>query len=522
MKLETIQKFNTHCKKALEEGFSIKRYTEEFGLPPTYFYSSIQNINKAVDKYEEERNIAKELYNRLKYGKGINMSSVNSEEYTKESIDTNAVAKCWEERDSNGKIFRYCYTIYRRDKSPLIGTLSREEMETIHREYSYYGDNLQQRIVNRHINSLPVADFRRVLTAFGITKASANFPRHMFEERTDEELKALEAVDRENGYLRKAEEERIKLNEKLLKKYAQENIELKSQIKNLKGIKFLNIDDITPVHFEQYDDINKNLILHLSDIHLGAAVTSGCMYDENVNYGFEEAKRRLTKVLEQIKNMGFFDCILINLLGDNIDCCGVPNKTARLDHDMPENMDPIKQFNKYIELITWFIESLRCNELCTKVKIYSVPCGNHGGNFEYAANAALLLNINKLYPDIETVLFDTFYGHYEFCGHDWIIMHGKDAQYMKKGLPLNLNDNTKVRLYEWLDENGIKGNNIHFIKGDLHSESYDSCKKLSYRNVLSLFGASDYSNTNFGRNSYGVSYELILGEIVTRGTFENV
>lgn len=521
MKLETIQKFNAHCRAALAKGLSIKQYTEELNLPPSYFYNSIQNINKAVDEYEEERSEATKLYNKLKKG---NFTTFNEEpeQYTKEDIDTNDTANIWQERDSDGRIVRYCYKLYRRDKTPLIGTISREEMETIYREYSYYGDNLQQRIVNRHINSLPVADFRRVLTAFGVTKACANFAPHMFEEKTDEELKALAAVDRENGYLRKAEEERIKLNESLLKKYAQENIELKNQIKRFKGIKLLNINDITPVHFKQCNDTNKNLMLHLSDIHLGAAVTSGCMYNENVNYGYEEAKRRLTKVLEQIKSMGLFDCITINLLGDNIDCCGVPNKTARLDHDMPENMDPIEQLNKFIELITWFIESLRCNELCNKVKIFSVPCGNHGGTFEYAANKALLLNINKLFPEVETKLFDTFYGHYEFCGHDWIIMHGKDASYMKKGLPLYLNDTTKNRLYEWLDDNNIHGNNIHFIKGDLHSECYDSCRKMSYRNVLSLFGASDYSNNNFSRNSYGVSYELILGETVTRGTFENV
>lgn len=93
---------------------------------------------------------------------------------------------------------------------------------------------------------------------------------------------------------------------------------------------------------------------------------------------------------------------------------------------------------------------------------------------------------------------------------------------MKKGLPLNLDEKSKVMLYEWLHDHGIYLDNVHFIKGDLHSNSLSSCKRLDYRNVLSLFGASDYSNYNFSRNSYGVSYDLFIGDNLVRGTFENM
>lgn len=98
----------------------------------------------------------------------------------------------------------------------------------------------------------------------------------------------------------------------------------------------------------------------------------------------------------------------------------------------------------------------------------------------------------------------------------------KDEKFMKKGLPLNLDDKNKVMIYEWLDSQHIYGDNIHVIKGDLHTENINSCRKLDYRNVLSLFGASDYSNYNFSRNQYGVSYEMFIGDILVRGTFENM
>jgi hypothetical protein len=94
---------------------------------------------------------------------------------------------------------------------------------------------------------------------------------------------------------------------------------------------------------------------------------------------------------------------------------------------------------------------------------------------------------------------------------------------MKRELPLNLDEKSKVMIHEWLTETGlITAKHIHFIKGDLHSNALNSCRLFDYRNVLSLFGASDYSNYNFSRNSYGVSYDLFTGNNRTIGTFENL
>ena len=108
-------------------------------------------------------------------------------------------------------------------------------------------------------------------------------------------------------------------------------------------------------------------------------------------------------------------------------------------------------------------------------------------------------------------------------GHKFIITHGKDDEFMKRGLPVNLNDTTLVKLYEWLDSEGINGQNIHFIKGDLHQENLNSNYKLDYRNVLSLYGSSDYGQLNFGKQPHGVSYELIDSEgNLLRGNFKNL
>lgn len=130
--------------------------------------------------------------------------------------------------------------------------------------------------------------------------------------------------------------------------------------------------------------------------------------------------------------------------------------------------------------------------------------------------------VNAKYPDIKTTLWEQFYGVFRVGNHSFLCTHGKDSNFMKKGLPLNLNDKTQLLIYEWLHENGFHQDNVHIIKGDLHSNNTNSCKRFTYRNVLSLYGASDYSSYNFSRNSWGLSYDIIYNDNLIRGTFENL
>ena len=91
-------------------------------------------------------------------------------------------------RDDKGRIVSYHYEIFIRDKKSLIGDLRREEMDNIYRLYSYYGSSLTQRQISRFFPDLSLVDFRRILRAFNITKASSPFAPHMYEEKTEEEL----------------------------------------------------------------------------------------------------------------------------------------------------------------------------------------------------------------------------------------------------------------------------------------------------------------------------------------------
>lgn len=509
----TLKKYIGILNKVKESNMCLKTYCSKNNISYNTIVSTIRDLKKQADKESE---LASELLSLY--------SEVTNRKITTETIDNTDYVDVSYERDENNKISCYKYKIYKKDKPALDGVLTREEMSKIMRLYTWYGDGLTARIVSREFPQFSLPDLKRIFKAFSIYKDNCPFAPHDVEEKSIDELRDIQLREKENSFLRKAEEDQIKNTEKLLKKYAQENIDLKKQLKSLSNFKISLPDDIKPLILPKYEEIGQSINIYLSDIHLGAEVTSGSLYTENINYGLEEARRRLKTVLFKLKEFKRFDTINLVLCGDNIDCCGKTGFTARLDHIMPENMDAREQGNKFIELIMWFIDSLTLidNGLLSNLNVYSVPCGNHGGVYEYMCNKALLAIINTKYPEVKTKLWEDFFGIFEQNTHYFICCHGKDADYMRKGLPLNLDDKTKVMLYEWLNEYKIYSDNVHFIKGDLHSDSLNSCKRLDYRNVLSLFGASDYSNYNFSRNDYGVSYDLLIGNNLIRGTFKNI
>ena len=505
MKKATIEKYYNIANDIEESGLSIRVYCNQNDLD---YKATLKGLNNS----SEEDDKIKEILSRIK------RSCDN-----KEVQDTDSRNECTIDRDETGKICGYSYKIYRKNRAPLVGTLDREQMYLIHRLYSYYGANVTQRQITRNFPELSLVDFKRILTAFGIYKSSAQFPPHMIEEYSLDELREIELREKENDFLKKAEEDRIKNNEKLLRKYAAENIELKAKLSDLSNIGLKIEVDQEPIRFTSGQSSDISLNLFIADMHIGAKVNSNSIYKENLNYGEEEVKRRLSAVLDNINNFGHLNHLRISLLGDNVDCCGVEGFTSRLDHQMPENMSPFEQGKTFISVMLWFINQIVVNNMANHVSIITVPCGNHTGDFEKTINNSLLMLIRTQYPDVETEFFDTYYCPNVFCGHLYICMHGKDDRFMKRPMPLHLDDKTRSMIYEYLNDNGLQiYNNIHVIKGDLHSEALDSCKIFDYRNVLSLFGASDYSSYNYSRNSWGVSYDLFIGDNLVRGSFKDL
>lgn len=512
----TIVKYTELLELIEKSGLTPCGYFNANGKNPSAFYAA---MSKIVDDYEAGQEELKDLVNL--YSKVKNRESLIEEEpkelelFPQEVQDTDERATSAINRDSEGNIVSYSFKVYRRDNTPVEGTLTRNEMNDIYRLYSYYGASITQREISRRFPDYSLVDFKRILRAFNITKASGPFAPHMYEEKSEDELKEIHLREKENDFLKKIEKDELNDIRQTAVKLARRNRELEQQIANISNIEF-NLGDYKPIKVSSGQSSNISLILHLSDLHIGAKCESNTLYPNDWNK--EELERRLKEVLYKVSGFGHLNTLVINLLGDNLD--GMDNQTARRDHIMPQNMDNMEQVNTFMEVMTAFI--LNCRELANNVIIYSVKDGNHDGIAGYIATLALKNLLSKLAPEINFTLFQDFIGTYKFNGHTYCICHGKDDKFMKKGLPLNLDEKSKVMIYEWLNANNIIEDNVHFIKGDLHSDNLNSCLRFDYRNVLSLFGASDYSNYNFSRNSYGVSYDLFIDNTRTIGTFENV
>ena len=109
-------------------------------------------------------------------------------------------------------------------------------MNMIYRLYSAYGSNITQREVSRFFPEYSLIDFKRILRAFNITKASAQFAPHIIEENSVEELQKMSLREKESNFVRSLEVINIKENEKLVKELYKKNIELQKTISNAKDI----------------------------------------------------------------------------------------------------------------------------------------------------------------------------------------------------------------------------------------------------------------------------------------------
>ena len=500
IKTKTLQKIKEQLKDIKKSGLSVSKYFKNLNKSPQTLYCQINALKK--EDTEEAKELL-DLYDSIK---------------SKTPLDTDDKMEASIIRDGDEKVIGYYFKVYRRDKTPVTGTLSRDEMQTIYRLYSYYGASITQREVSRHFPDYSLQDFKRILRAFNITKASGPFAPHMYEEFTEEELKERHLREKENDFLKKIEKDELNDVRNTAVKLARRNRELEDQLSLFNNIK-VDLTGYTPPERDEpiEDTCNKDLVLFLSDMHIGARCESYTLYPNEWNEN--ELTRRLMAIGDKLSAFGHLNSITLCLMGDNLD--GMDNQTARRDHIMPQNMDNMEQIETFLRVMIPFIGDLR--RRCNLLQIYSVKEGNHDGITGYTATLALKYLVEKTFNDINFTLFKEFFGSFKLNTHVYCLCHGKDSKFMKKPMPLDLNDKTKVMIYEWLENNGIRGGeNVHIVKGDLHSNALSSCNLFDYRNVLSLFGGSDYSNYNYSRNAYGVSYDLFINGYRTSGTFENL
>lgn len=421
MRKATITKFIGHLEGVLNSGLTRAAYAISKDLSNAYFANTfskviqdfkkgsvrIDDFNTVVDlmsridsSYTKYKNLVDEVYTSvsddahkeivetLKKVPKLVPSSLDeniSEETTLETVsdeepddDRNSIEF---ERDENGRIKFYKFKVLIRDKEPLTGKLSRDEMNMIYRMYSYYGMSITQREVSRYFPEYSLIDFKRILRVFNITKASSPFAPHVIEEHSSEELVQMQLREKENDFLRVLEKERIKNNEKLLKNYALDNAKLKEQLNEgkylLEGLdlSFLQNVEVKPTLINKVPN-KTDILIWISDMHIGAAVSDQSIYPNK--YDENEVNLRLSKIAAEVANLsklsGGFDNIIVCNIGDSLD--GMDRQTTRRDHFLPQNMTNKEQLQSFIRVMSAFFLNLKSIP-CNSIKYYCVGESNH-------------------------------------------------------------------------------------------------------------------------------------------------
>lgn len=426
------------------------------------------------------------------------------------------------EGQKNGRINGYRYEIQQRDKIPLYGVLTREEMQLIMSKYSGNegGANLPRKAVSRYLPKLSFHDLCRIMRAFGITKASLPFAPHLVEEHTPSELSKIADNQKETNVLEQLDKDQSRYYKNAHRKVLKELKSIKGDYSFLdksisKLISGLMREESKPIRLERSEQANEcALMIHLSDWHIGSKVGRNALYPNK--WDESEMYNRLYTLLDEIKALteihGVFDRIIINSLGDMID--GQDGKTTRglsggSSHVLPQNMDSRQQLNNFTNMMKDFISNIHEMKCANNIDIYFVPDSNHGGVLEYAGALTVREYCKWKYPDVNCIVFEKFLSHYKYGIHTYVINHGKDEQFMRVGLPFVLNDKYELLINRYLDHNQIFGNNVHVVKGDLHRSAYQKAKRFTYKNVCSGYGSSEWIMMNFGEGYCGCDMEIV-------------
>ena len=409
-------------------------------------------------------------------------------------------------RSEDNQISGYNFVIQLKDKEPLQGDLTREEMELVYRLYSSEGANLTQRTVSRYFPIYTLAEFKKILRAFGITKANAPFAPHQLEEFSTEKLEELNIKAKESDYLRRFEQDRSKLFENKYKETLKTFTNYKNSVAEFTDIiSGFKIESNIVANVPEISN-DKELMVYLSDMHIGAHVSHHSLYDNM--YNEQIVCYRMQKVYNHITTLAAnYNITNINILnvGDSLD--GMNAQTTRGGHALPQNLDNKDQFKVYFNVMLDLFKNLSECGLFNKIRYFCVGSDNHSGEFGYITNKALEAALNQLNPNIETKIFDKIMDHFTVGNRTIIMHHGKDSRDMFRNMPLVINEKTENYINQYIIHHKITGK-ITFVKGDLHMSAKTYAKLFDYKSVGSFFGGSEWIHANFGINTPVVDIDI--------------
>lgn len=268
---------------------------------------------------------------------------------------------------------------------------------------------------------------------------------------------------------------------------------------------------IIPVKIKKDTKTNKKtLIIWSSDKHIGAAIPSDALFKREYNKHIFHS--RMEQILEECvaykKIHGTFDKIVIADLGDSLD--GYNGLTTRGGHHLPQNLNNKEASRVHFFTHKWLFESIMETSIANSIQVVNVTNDNHSGDFGWQANFALAQYGSVAWPEIEFVNIEEFIGHFTVYNRTFILTHGKDKKNRNRPLPLKVNADVESMFMDYVIDRKLDNLDIHIRKGDIHLNDLDCTrKKMTYWNVGSVFGASDWIMDNFSDNKPSCTFEVV-------------
>lgn len=532
MKLSTIIKLRKELESIKESGLTISEYCTKIGKARSGYSIRIKKVIESEGEYKEEAEKVISLYNELS---GKRKPKSKFQEADLFSLDGSVSEKVIEENTepdefdgtthvtyirslSTNKITGYEVQVKVRDKADFITTLSRSDAELIFGLYTYYGGNITARNVANEFPRYTLPEVKKIFRAFKLTKDSAWFPPHICEEYTEEEKAQYRMNLKERAAFKYADSRQERDFKNTINKMASEI----NRLKNFNGqfeeilTKFTGKNSTIIKHFPKVISDGKTIMIFLADMHIGAKVNDQALFDNH--YDMSVVYSRMDQIIAYFSKFSPCKRIVVVNVGDALD--GMDNQTARRDHFIPQNMNNFEQLNNYVGAIKYLFDNMIANGMASEYSYISVPCGNHDGAFGYAAAQLAAATLKLNYPQIETYVESKFYVRYDVGEYSYLICHGKDEQFMRNGFKINLDDNTELKINQYIDSlDGLKPN-VNVVSGDLHNEAMSRGKKFKYWKVGSFFGSSEYCMYGWGNTPAHVNYHIISDDILMNGTVE--
>lgn len=278
------------------------------------------------------------------------------------------------------------------------------------------------------------------------------------------------------------------------------------------------VKTVVPVIWKKLSDNGKALCIYTADKHVGASTSENSVFENTYDAKvFDERMMALLAEIEEQKRIhGAFKEVLFFELGDAVD--GYGGMTTRGGHTLDQNLDDREQFDTYVGTHkAWFDGAVKIG-IGNEYRFIAMSNSNHDGPFGYMCERAVEIYLNARYPEIKTKVSKALVEHVQVGEHVIMASHGKDEKYMKHGFPKNIDAKTESWINNYIDYHGlqhkvpsarVRGYYLHFIKGDLHQSNEEFVKRFRYKNVLSVYGSSNYIHPNYGFSLPGAEFEIM-------------